>query len=128
MSTGSESLNEMAQKLQASEMSLRKSEEFNRRLIESSSDCIKVLDLDGNLLSMSKGGQHLLEIEDISKYLNKSWIDFWQISDRAMVSGAVATARSGGKGQFQAYCPSVKGSPRWWDAIITPIHDAAGKP
>ena len=47
------------------ERALRESEELKRRIIESSSDCIKVLDLDGNLLFMSSGGQQLLEIDDI---------------------------------------------------------------
>ena len=37
------------------EVALRESEAFNRSIIESSPDCIKVLDLDGNLLSMQGG-------------------------------------------------------------------------
>jgi hypothetical protein len=51
--------------------SLRRSEEINRRVLESSQDCINVLDIDGNLLSMSKGGQRQLEIQDITRYLNQ---------------------------------------------------------
>ena len=45
----------------AAERALRDSEELKRRVIESSRDCIKVLDLEGNLLFMSSGGQQLLE-------------------------------------------------------------------
>ncbi len=40
------------------EETLRASEEFNRRLFASSNDCIKVLDLEGNLLSMNDRGLH----------------------------------------------------------------------
>src|SRR5208337_4712163 len=76
------------------EEALRRSEEFNRRIIASSVDCIKVLDLDGNLLSMSEGGQRLLEISDISRYLNSSWVEFWQEKDRACVREAIAKARA----------------------------------
>jgi PAS domain S-box-containing protein len=43
------------------------SEEFNRRIVESSSDCVKVLDLEGNLIYMSQRGQRLLEIDDVEK-------------------------------------------------------------
>ena len=107
---------------------LRESEEFKRRVIESSPDCIKVLDLEGNLLSMSSTGQRLLEIDDLTQYLNTSWIDFWQESDRTIVAEAVATARVGGKGQFQAYCPSAMGKPMWWEVVVTPIPDAKGTP
>jgi PAS domain S-box-containing protein len=107
---------------------LRASEELKRRIIESSTDCIKVLDLDGNLLFMSSGGQQLLEIDNIQPYLNSCWIDFWQPEDRPKIREAVAAARSGGIGTFQAFCPSAKGAPRWWDVIVTPICNADGQP
>ena len=64
------------------ELALRYSEAFNRSIIESSPNCIKVLDLEGNLLSM-QSGQELLGIEDIRPFLNKSWLDFW--TDRKSV-------------------------------------------
>ena len=112
----------------AAERALRDSEELRRRIIESSTDCIKVLDLDGNLLFMSSGGQQLLEIDDIHSYLNSSWIDFWQPEDRPRIREALAVARAGGIGEFQAFCPSAKGAPRWWDVITTPICNADGQP
>ena len=43
---------------------LQQNDAFSRSIIESSSDCIKVLDLDGNLLSLLSG-QKLLGIKDI---------------------------------------------------------------
>ncbi|WP_024507975.1 PAS domain S-box protein [Bradyrhizobium sp. ARR65] len=107
---------------------LRASEELKRRIIESSRDCIKVLDLDGNLLFMSSGGQQLLEIDDIQPYLRSCWIDFWQPEDRPKIRQALATARAGGIGRFRAFCPSAKGTPRWWEVITTPICNADGRP
>jgi PAS domain S-box-containing protein len=86
------------------EQALRDSEELKRRIIESSGDCIKVLDLDGNLLFMSSGGQQLLEIDEIEPYLNTCWINFWQPEDRPRISEAIAAARAGGIGDFR---PSV---------------------
>ena len=110
------------------EAELRASEELKRRIIESSRDCIKVLGLEGNLLFMSSGGQQLLEIDNIQPYLNSCWIDFWQPEDRPKISEAVAAARAGGIGKFQAFCPSAKGAPRWWEVVITPICNADGHP
>ena len=110
------------------ERALRDSEELKRRIIESSRDCIKVLDLDGNLLFMSSGGQQLLEIDNIQPYLNTCWINFWRPEDRPKISQALATARAGGIGKFQAFCPSAKGAPRWWEVITTPICNAHGHP
>jgi PAS domain S-box-containing protein len=109
------------------EQALWASEEFNRRLIESSRDCIKVLDLDGNLLSINRAGMELLEIEDATPYLNRSWIDWWG-EHREAAREAVAAARAGGVGTFQAFCPSMAGTPRWWDVVITPVPDSAGRP
>lgn len=112
----------------AAQESMRESEEFNRRMIESSPDCIKVLDLEGNLLSMCSGGKELLEIEDLSRYLNRPWIDFWLESDRPMAAQALQTARAGGKGSFQPYCPSAGGKPMWWEVIVTPMLDQHARP
>lgn len=112
---------------QRAEAALRRSEELNRRLIDSSLDCIKVLDLQGNLLSMSTGGQLLLEIPDLRPYLNNCWLDFWKTEDRREVAEAVAAARAGAMGHFQAFCPSAAGTPKWWDVLITPINGDDGR-
>jgi signal transduction histidine kinase len=77
---------------------------------------------------MSGGGQQLLEIDNIQPYLNACWIDFWQPEDRPKISEAIAAARAGGIGKFQAFCPSAKGAPRWWDVVITPICNEDGQP
>ncbi|MDP3072404.1 MAG: PAS domain S-box protein [Opitutaceae bacterium] len=106
---------------------LRQSEEFNRRIIESSPDCIKVLDLEARLLSMSEGGQRLMEIHDLNRYLNNSWISFWQPGDQPRVRDGIEAAKAGGAGRFQAFCLTETGNPRWWDVIITPIRGASGQ-
>jgi len=108
------------------ENALSKSEEFAKRVVESSSDCIKVLDLQGNLLSMNDGGQKLMEIDDIAPYLNKSFIDFWEGRERKDCLDAVEKAKRGGTGIFYGYHDTAKGSGKSWEVIITPIRDADG--
>ena len=98
---------------------MRKSEEFTKRIIASSQDCIKVLDLEGNLLSMSEGGQKLLEIDNIEPYLNKSWVDFWKGDDNKAALKAISVAMKGGVGKFSGYCETEKGTPKWWEIIVT---------
>ena len=108
---------------------LRESEEFKTRLIECSRDCIKVLDLDGNLLSMNAGGMEVLEICDVGPFVNSSWIDFWNGDDRARAHAAVAAARDGSIGRFIGYFETMQThKPMWFDVVISPIRDAAGKP
>jgi len=108
---------------------LRKSQEFNHRLIQCSRDCIKVLDLDGQLLSMNAGGMEVLEICDLGPFLNSDWIDFWRGEDREQARAAVETARHGGIGRFVGYFETVQThTPIWFDVVISPILDASGRP
>jgi len=107
---------------------LRQREEFLQRIIKSSPDCIKVLDLEGRLLYMSAGGQSLLEIDDLSSVMNSQWVDFWQETYNQAARCAVETAKAGGIGKFQGYCPTAKGTPKWWEVVVTPLLDAEGKP
>ncbi|MBN2281601.1 MAG: PAS domain S-box protein [Candidatus Marinimicrobia bacterium] len=106
---------------------LKDIEIINQNIMDSSYDCIKVLDLEGHLLYMSKGGQKLLEVEDVNDFLNHSWIDLWQSKDQAKVRQAVAAAQNGQTGMFQAFCPTVNHKPKWWDVIITPLYDSKQK-
>lgn len=105
---------------------LRESEEFNRRIIECSNDCINIMDLEGRLLFMNKGSQKLLEIEDVTTVLNESWLDYWEGIDNQSAIAALTKARNGGIGNFQGYCPTMKGIPKWWDVSIVPITSSSG--
>ena len=108
-------------------VALREIEAFSRSIIDSSPDCIKVLDLDANLLSMHNG-LALLGIEDIRPFLNKSWIDFWSGDDLVSATAAVAAAAAGGSGRFVGFFRTLRGEPKWWDVSISPILDPAGAP
>ncbi|XGV98540.1 MAG: PAS domain S-box protein [Leptolyngbya sp. BL-A-14] len=109
------------------EDSLRQSEEFKRRMLDSSSDCIKLLNLNGQLLYMNTGGLCLLEIDDFTPYVNAAWSEFWPLTDRQVVEDAIAVAKTGEAGRFQGFCPTAKGTPKWWDVVVTPILDAEGR-
>jgi formate hydrogenlyase transcriptional activator len=108
---------------------LRSSEEFKSRLIACSRDCIKVLDLDARLLFMNQGGMQVLEICDLTPFLNNCWIEFWEGADREKALAAIETARQGGVGRFTGYFETrIHREPRWWDVVVNPIRDAAGTP
>ncbi len=108
------------------EATLRESVAFNRSIIESSPDCIKVLDLEGNLLSM-ESGQALLGIPDIAPYLNHSWIDLWEGEHRQAAQAAVEAAVATGCGKFVGSFRTLRGEPKWWDVAISQILGAEGK-
>lgn len=110
------------------EEELSRNEDYLSRILKSSTDCIKVLDLEGRLLCMSYQGQLALEIDDFTPYLNLSWLEFWKEADQKAICFALATAKAGSVGKFQGYCPTAKGKPKWWDVVVTPLMGAKGKP
>jgi PAS domain S-box-containing protein len=112
----------------AIEARLRESEEFNRRVLASSRDCIKVLTLDGRLESMSEGGQRGLAIDDIRPFIGASWIELFRSDAQSRARMAVAKAAKGETAQFEANLPTMTGEPRYWDTVLTPILGADGRP
>ena len=108
------------------EIALRERDAFTRSIIDSSADCIKVLDLEGNLLSM-ESGQELLGIEDIQPFLNTSWIEFWEPRHREAAREAVAAAAAGRTARFVGFFRTFRGEPKWWDVAVSPIAGADGK-
>jgi len=110
------------------EKALRDAEEFLRRLVASSHDCIKVLDLEGRLLWMNEGGMQALEICELGPFVNTSWIEFWEGEDARAAQAAVEAARKGGTSRFTGYCATMATKqPRWWDVVVSPIRNPEGK-
>lgn len=116
----------MAQRLEA-EARLRRTEQFAKHVVESSDDCVKVLDRDGRLDYMSPPGLRALEFTEVSEVLGKRWVDFWRGEDRERAAGALADAMAGGVGSFQGECRSARGTIKSWDVRITPVRSADGE-
>ena len=105
------------------ELELQRSTEFVRRILESSKDCIKVIDIHGRLLYMNDGGQDIMEIDDFSKVRYLPWLSFWKGCDLQKAEQAFAKAKAGELGRFDGFCATAKGTPKWWEVIVTPMFD-----
>ncbi len=110
------------------EKALQKSEEYNRTIVESSRDCIKILDPEGTLLLITPTGQRLLCIDNVDDYLGKSWINTWIGEDRAAARAAVEAAAAGGTGSFVGQFFTGRGESQWWDVRVTPIQNESRIP
>src|SRR5688572_32779171 len=75
---------------------LRHAEELNRRFVESTGDCVKILALDGTLLYMNPVGAHMLELSDTSDLLHRPLGGFFEGTVRHAAEEAIAMARAGG--------------------------------
>jgi len=99
---------------------------LNQGIVESSPDCIKILDLDGTLRFMSARGLETMEADDAAGVLGTRWQDLWPEEARASVEAAIAAARAGEVGRFDAGCVTLKGNPMWVDVVVTPLKDDEG--
>lgn len=111
----------------AAEVALRMSEEFNRTVLESSPDCVNVLDAEGCLLMMNKRGLALMEIDDFSPLYGQPWTQVWPEACAQKIQETLGAARRGAIDHFQGFCPTVKGTPKWWDVIVAPVHHTLGE-
>ena len=109
------------------ELRLRDAEHFAECVLESSQDCLKLLDPEGYIEYMSPLGRKIFEIESVDQVLGKRWIDFWKEEDQPRVSAAVAAARAGKIGSFQGDLPTRSGVHKRWDVRVTPVVGADGK-
>jgi len=104
---------------------LRKSEEFNRKIIENSPECIKILEPDGILTYMSPAGMRMLELDEFI-IKGKNILDFLGAPDREKGIEALARARAGGIGAFHGMVRTRSGRALWFDAVVSPMLDANG--
>jgi diguanylate cyclase (GGDEF)-like protein/PAS domain S-box-containing protein len=101
---------------------------YNRSILESGQDCLKVLSLEGRLLEMAAPGRKIMCVKDFEKIRNTDWLTFWQrADDREAAQRALATASAGEIGSFQGFSPTMDGTPKWWDVVVSPILDIDGK-
>ena len=109
------------------ETGVREREELIARLLDSTDDCIKILNHDGRLLMMNENGQRAAEIDDIASVIGSFWSEFWTGADRETAEAAVLAAQRGKTSRFQGYFLSARGRPMWWSVVVTPILDANGE-
>ena len=107
---------------------LRASEAYNRSIVDSNPDCLKLISLDSRLLYMAPHACRMMEVDDFCQIENADWLAFWQGDARMAAEVAVDAARNGAMGRFQGFCPTLKGNPRWWEVTISPILGADGQP
>lgn len=98
-----------------------------RSLLSASDDCIKVIDLDGNLSFMSEGGRRTMEVTDFSKVQGCPWPGLWPEAGRSEPQTGITEALAGRSYRFQGLADTAAGNSRYWDVQIAPIFGPDGK-
>ena len=103
------------------------SNEMLAAVLDQSADCIKVIGPTGSLDFMNRNGRCALGIDDFALVAGKDWWELWPAESQHLVRNAIATARDEGGARFEAFCPTAKGEPRWWDVTVSPLRDEQGE-
>ena len=114
-------------KRRLAEERLREREAFNAALMEGSTDCVKVLDLDGRILHMNGPGVALMEFDSLDDVRGREYASYYFEDQRQEVRDCVARAAEGGTAGTTAMCPTARGTRKWWDVTVSPVRDEAGR-
>ena len=99
---------------------------FNKIILESSPDCVKIINTDGRISYINKNGVCILESDNEDYFINRKWETLWDVKERIIVHNAVKDAFEGKIINFQASAYTFKGNLKWWDIIISGLPDKSG--
>ena len=100
---------------------------FNQTVLESSPDCLKIIDKDGRIVFMNKNGQCQLELANFGEVENKMWWELWEDDNQETVKNAVQKALLGETVQFIAPRTTFKGIFKWWEVAVSPVSNSDGE-
>lgn len=95
-----------------------------RSVVEASADCIKIISPEGRIMLMNSPGLELMEVPDFSSLEGRFWWELWPFGMQETVRASFDRARSGETVRFSGSCPTAGGKRKWWDVVVTPIHDS----
>ncbi|MEZ5852328.1 MAG: PAS domain S-box protein [Hyphomicrobiaceae bacterium] len=90
-------------------------------VVGASPDCVALISADGLIRAINRPGIELLQIDDPSAMVGRSWLAMWPPETHVQVKEAISHAASGKVARFSAPCPTAKGEDRWWDVSVTRV-------
>lgn len=87
---------------------------------------MKLIGLAGDVQYINKNGLCALEIDDFQNVIGRDWASMWPHEASHAIGASYETAIGGKTANFQAFCPTSKGNPRWWDVSVSRVLDTGG--
>nr|WP_174506131.1 EAL domain-containing protein [Acinetobacter sp. Marseille-Q1620] len=95
-------------------------------MLDVSVDCIKVLDIDGNVKHMNLSGRKALGLAPDEKEFGMKWLDLLPVEVRGRGEKALRQAVKGKNARFAGKSVGA-GITQYWDNILTPVLDEKGE-
>lgn len=109
------------------ELSVDLSDPVLSALLQSSRDCIKVLDLTGRIRYMNPMGLAARQLNADTDVIGRHWWELWPAEAHDMVQEATSKAAAGNSTDFRGFGPTARGRPKWWDVRVVPIRDSGAQ-
>lgn len=93
---------------------------------DSSEDCVKVIDPNGILMSFNPNGLKAMDIENEIDVIGKDWLTFWRGGLENKAASALIQAGAGKVARFEGYCPTFKGTMKYWEVLMAPLMNDYG--
>lgn len=95
-------------------------------VLDQSVDCVKLVGLDGQIAWMNANGLCAMEIDDPSAVIGADWASLWPEDTQDRIRDSLPVAASGEAVRLRAFCPTMKGTARWWDVTVSAVRDPQG--
>jgi PAS domain S-box-containing protein len=96
-----------------------------RAVLESSPDCVKILDLDGRLNSINEAGRIFLGLPSTDYLVGQAWVDVLPQDSRLRAVEALLQTKRGQTVRMSTSCYTPFGL-RYCDLTVTPLRDLDG--
>jgi hypothetical protein len=92
-------------------------------VLEQSSDCVKLIGLDGEVIWLNPNGLCAMEIDDFAQIENRQWTELWPEQSRPAVRAALTSAALGNVARFEDSCATAKGAMKRWSVSISRVEN-----
>ena len=94
-------------------------------VFDHSTDCVKVISADGKLLWINRGGLCAMEIESFDLVRGGDWPSFWPVETQPEIRATLRHSPPVAS-HLTAFCPTARGTPKWWEVTVVPITTVDG--
>ncbi|CAH2601413.1 Histidine kinase [Rhodovastum atsumiense] len=105
---------------------LAASEAQVRSVLESSTDCIELLDAAGRVLAVNGPGLQAQGQDDVAALQGRDWASLWPDEARPSVEAALRMTQAGGTARFSHARTTATGTSICWDVVLSPVRTAEG--
>lgn len=113
--------------LKKAEQQLIESENRLRTIVQTEPECVKILNLKGELLSMNPAGLAMIEADHEEQVLGHQLLELINPDYRSAFRMLSNKVLKGGSGKLEFTITGLKGSHRWLETHVVPLRDSEGK-